>query len=147
MANNFSANIMLCKEITDGNKFEDVFNDLTVENDEVINFDIAIFFSNDIEETCEEMFLLDMVFENDEEIKYRPIGTFKKQFNILGKNGDASALNSVEVNFPWEGIYRIELRKCNGYVDINNLSDGEIMDLIDDSSLINHFTFNVDKKN
>ena len=124
---------------------EGVFNNLVLEDDERTSFDIAVFLTKNIVELKDEMFLLDLAYEHEEGTSYHPIGTMKKNFNKLGRSIELTVLKSVEVEFAWEGLYRLEFRKCKEHKEINGLSDKELISFIKDSDLIQHFTFSVEK--
>lgn len=145
MENRFSANILLCQEIIEDRNFEGIFNNIILEDDETIEFDIAIFLTKNIEEIKDEMFLLDLAFDEESGTHYHPIGTTLKSCDNKGKSIEVSAFKSVKVDFVWEGLYRLEFRRCQKHVDINSLDNDEIVTFIKDCKLINEFTFSVQK--
>ena len=145
MGNKFSANILLCEEITDDKRFEGIFNNLILEEDEIVIFNIAIFLTKNIVEVKDEMFLLDLAYERENGTNYHPIGTTTRMCNELGKSIEIAAFKSVEVEFAWEGLYRLEFRKCKNHVDINTLNDEELLKFIKNSDLVQSFTFSVEK--
>lgn len=145
MANRFSANILLCREITEERNFEGVFNNLILEDEVVVNFDIAIFLTNEIDEIKDEVFLLNVAFDDENGTNYHVIGTNVKSYNETGKSIEVSAYKSVEVEFTWEGLYRLEFRKCRNNIDINSLSDNDLVDFIKSCDLIQDFIFSVER--
>lgn len=80
MENKFSANILLCQEITEDNEFKGVFNQLVLE-DGRITFDVAIFLTEEINEPKQELFLLDIVYQDGN--KYHPLGTTNTKFEKM----------------------------------------------------------------
>lgn len=145
MENRFTANILLCKKMGEDHQFEDVFNNLELEEDN-ITFDIGVFLTREIVESKEEMFLLSIVFEKDNERHYHPIGTMTKKFNKIGKDIEFMAFKSNKVNMHWEGLYRVDFCHCNSVQDINQLASDELIRFIEESTVINSFTFNVKMK-
>lgn len=147
MGNKFAANILMCKNITEEKEFKDVFNNITLTDEHAIEFDMGIFFTSDVQEVKEELFLVNISHETEEAINYHLIGTIIKKFDKIGKNIDLNIFRDNKVDFKWEGLYNLELRLCKERKDINVLENDEIVDWIEKSELINSFSFSVKFKN
>lgn len=146
MGNKFTANILMCKEITEEREFKDIFNDLTLVDERTIKFDMSIFFTSDIQEVKDEIFLVNISHETDDAMNYHFVGTITKKFDKTGRSIDVNFCRDNEINLKWEGLYNLELRLCKEYKDINVLKNDEIVEWIEDSKLINSFSFNVQFK-
>lgn len=147
MANKFVANIILCKKITEENEIESLFNNLEVHDENSVKFDVAIFLTADIKEPKEEMFLLNLIFKDKNgNVKYNPLGTFVRNYDLVERTNGISLFRNNKINFVWSGLYDLELRRCEEHKDINTLKEEELIEFTENSVLINSFTFNVELK-
>lgn len=144
MENKYIANIVLCQKIDDMGRMVNTFNNIEVENEEAITFDMGVYVSCDIKETREELFMFTLVYEEEDgNCKYHPLGTVTKDITTLGKCVDYIQLQNYTVSLVGDGLYTLEMRLCNEHKDINSMSDGEVLDMLIKGKLITSYSFNV----
>lgn len=146
MKNMFEANIILCERMEKGNRPKGLFNNIEIEENENVMFDVGIFFVANINRNTKETFLLDIIYKDGMDKNRGPINMLGSVTKKYTKNGLSRALlvfRDNTVDFRWEGIYALELRHCDKYVNIDEKTDEEMIEIINNSDIINTFTFSV----
>lgn len=71
------------------------------------------------------------------------LGSVTKKYTKNGLSRALLVFRDNTVDFRWEGIYALELRHCDKYVNIDEKTDEEMIEIINNSDIINTFTFSV----
>lgn len=144
MKNNFVANLVLCKKISEEQGLVNVFNNLDLKK-KTIDFVIGIFLTKNIVELKEEMLFINLVYENEDQSirQQHPFGTIVKKFQKIGTDIEFSSFRCTDIEMKWEGFYRVELYHCKEVKDINQLTSEEVINLVQDSEVLSSYTFSV----
>lgn len=148
MKNMFEANIILCEQMEKGTP-KGIFNNIEIKKGDGASFDVGIFFTADIITCGKEMFLVNIVYQDEmtDKAPTNILGSIEKTYKEAGLSRELIVLKDNAVDFPWEGIYALELRHCKECVDINaERSIEETIKVITDSTIVNTFTFSVEFK-
>lgn len=148
MENKFEANIVLCKTITEDNEFCGVFNNVTINKDEEKEstvFDMAIFFSTNIQKAKEESLLIDIVYldSQDNNKPVYPVGSITRQFDTIGINKGVSIFRNNKIKFDWEGYYAVEVRHSEVVIEASKATIEDAKNAFNNSELVSTFVFNV----
>lgn len=145
--NRFEANIILCEKIEEENSLKGIFNNIEIDQGDTTTFGMWIFLVADIKECKKETFLLDVIYKSNKEEDSIPInflGSLEKTYECSGVNRELIVLKENVIEFKWEGMYTLEMRHCKKSVNINEASYEEMTEIINDSTVINSFTFSVE---
>lgn len=146
MKNKFVANIVMSEKFGSDAECDSFFNVIVLDESRLAKFDLGIFLTSDIKNVKNEMFLLNLVYENSEKELFHPLGTNVRFFSEAKKSTELIVFKDNEIDFKWDGMYTLEFRVCNEVRDINEMEIEELIAFIDESKMINSFSFVVETK-
>ena len=125
---------------------DNLFNVIVLDENRWAKFDLGIFLTSNITSAKDEMFLLNLIYEDGENEMFHPLGTNIRNFSEAKKSTELIVFKDNEIDFKWDGMYTLEFRLCNRIRDINEMNIEELIAFIDESEMINSFSFVVETK-